>query len=135
MRAELTGLCCCLLAVVAFAADPAAHVAPTKTEIDQKLAALVQRQVELSFTLRDQLQKNETLWMDPKYTSPEIEKLRQRLNDRKQELMQLQLALRQRVEELPAARAEIGKVEQGKAEYQTLARQIEELKKQREQAP
>ena len=49
--------------------------------------------------------------------------------------MQLQLALRQRVEELPAARAEIGKVEQGKAEYQTLARQIEELRKQREQAP
>jgi hypothetical protein len=37
--------------------------------------------------------------------------------------------------ELPEARAEIEKVAQGRAEYQTIALQIEELKKQREQAP
>ena len=135
MRAGMIGLCCCLLAVVSLAADPAAHASRTKAEIDQKLAALAQRQVELSFTLKDQLQKNDTLWMDPKYTSPKIVELRKRMDALRQEMMQVQLALRQSVMELPEARAEIEKVAQGRAEYQTLALQIEELKKQREQAP
>lgn len=135
MRAGMIGLCCCLLAFMSFAADPAAHASPTKAEIDQKLAALALRQVELSFTLKDQFQKNDTLWMDPKYTSPKIEELRKRMEALKQEMMQLQLALRESVMELPEARAEIEKVAQGKAEAQSIARQMEELKKQREQAP
>jgi len=135
MRAGTIGLCCCLLASVAFAADPAAHAVQTKAEIDQKLALFAQRQVEISFTLKDQFQKNETLWMDPKYTSPEIDKLRKRMEALKQELTQLQLTLRQLVLELPDAKAELEKVEKNKSEYQALARQIEELRKQREQAP
>jgi len=135
MRSEMIGICCCLLAVAAVAADPAPRVPQTKSEIDQQLAALTRRQVELAFTLRDQVQKNDTLWMDPKYTSPEIEKLRKRMNELKKEMIGLQMALRDRVAEIPEAKAEIEKVEKGKAEHQSLARQIEELRKQREQAP
>jgi DNA repair ATPase RecN len=135
MRSGMIGFCCCLLALAALAADPAPRAPQTKAAIDQQLAALAQRQVEIAFTLKDQVQKNETLWMDTTYTSPEIEKLRQRLNVLQQETMQLQRALRELVAELPAAKAELEKVEQGKAEHQALARQIEDLKKRRAQAP
>ena len=129
MRTGIVGLCCGLLAVTAFAAEPASSATPANAGIDPKLAALVQRQVELSFTMKAQLQKNENLCMDPKYTSPEIEKIRKRMETLKQEMVQLQVVLRQRVEELPEARAEIAKVETYKAENQALTRQIEKLQK------
>ncbi len=134
MRLVTTGFFC-LLATAAFAADPVSRAPRTRAEIDQQLASIAQRQVELSFTLKDQLQKNDTLWMDPKYTSPEIEKLRRRLELLQQEMAELQVALRQRVADLPEARAELEKADKGKAEHQALARQIAELRKRREQAP
>jgi hypothetical protein len=104
-------------------------------EVDQQLSQLGQQQVALSFTLRDQAQKNESLWLDPQYTSPEIESLRKRLAALQREMMQVQLALRTRVAELPAAQAEMAKLDQGKAAYQAVLRQIEEGKKRREQLP
>ena len=127
--------CSGMLAFVVWAADPAPRAAKTKAAIDQQLAELGQQQVELSFTLRDQAQKNETVWMNPQYTSPEIDKLRQRMEVLKQEMVRLQLSLRELVAELPAAKAELEKLESGKAAYQALVRRIEELKKQREQLP
>ena len=135
MRPGLIGLCCSLLAIVAPAADPAPSGPQTKADIDRQLAVLAQRQIEISFTLRDQIQKNATLWMDPGLTSPEIEKLRKRMDALNKELIDLQLTLRDLVAELPAAQAELEKVEKGKAERQTIARQIEELRKLREKAP
>ena len=135
MRAGMIGICCCLLVVMSFAADPAVRASLTKAQIDQKLAELSLRQVDLSFMVKDQIQRNDTLWMDPKYTSPKIEELRKRMEALKREMMQLQLALRESVMELPDARAEIEKVAQGRTESQSIARQMEELKKQREQAP
>ena len=96
---------------------------------------LTQRQIDLSFILRDQTRDNETLWMNPKYTSAEIAKLRNRMEVLKNELTELQLKIRDCVAELPEARAELEKVEKEKAEYQTNARQIEELGKRRAQAP
>ena len=135
MRWGMFVLCCSLPVISVFAADPVPRAPRTKVEIDQQLSLLAQRQVELAFTLRDQLQKNDTLWMDPKYTSPEIEALRKRLHDLQRELVDLQMALRTRVAELPAAQAEIGKAEQVKTAHQALARQITALQQQREQAP
>ena len=75
------------------------------------------------------------MWADPQFTSPEIEKLRKRLEGLQQEMLQLQITLRERVAELPAAQAEVAKLAQEKAMHQALARRIEELKKLREQLP
>ena len=124
MRTGMLGLCCCLLSVAVFAADPAPRAPQTRVEIDQQLAALTQRQVEIAFLLRDQAQRNSTLWMDPQFTSPEIEKLRQRMNALKKEMVELQLVLSNLVAQLPEAKAELEKVEQGKAEHQALARRM-----------
>lgn len=135
MRTVTISLLSGLLAAAAFAADPAPAAPKTRAEIDQQIAALSQRQVELAFLLRDQVQKNDQLWADPQYTSPEIERLRTRLRQLEAERQEIVSALRARVAELPAAQAEIAKVEQGKAEHQAMARQIEDLKKRREQAP
>ncbi|MFZ4394220.1 MAG: hypothetical protein ACOYOU_01180 [Kiritimatiellia bacterium] len=126
---------CSLLAFAAWAAEPEPRAAKTRTEVDQQLAEISRQQLELSFTLRDQTRKNETLWADPQFTSPEIEKLRKRLEVMQQEILQLQIALRERVAELPAAQVEVAKLAQAKAMHQALARRIEELKKLREQLP
>jgi chromosome segregation ATPase len=134
MRTVTISLFCCLLAAAVLAADPAPAAPKTRAEIDQQIAALSQRQIELAFGLRDQLQKIEQLWADPQYTSPEIEQLRKRLRQLEAERQEIQAALRARVAELPGAQAEIAKVEQGKAEHQAMARQIEDLKKRRDQA-
>ncbi len=115
--------------------EPTPRPPSTRVEVDQQLSQLGQQQVALSFTLRDQAQKNESLWLDPQYTSPEIESLRKRLAALQREMMQVQLALRTRVAELPAAQAEMAKLDQGKAAYQAVLRQIEEGKKRREQLP
>lgn len=128
MRPVIISLCCSLLAAVSFAADPAPRASQAKPDTSTPAA----RQVEIAFQLRDQIQKNESMWMDPKYTSPEIEKLRQRMEVLKKEMLDLQVALRDLVAELPEAKAETAKVEKLKAEHQALARQIEESKKRRE---
>ena len=135
MRWMTIGMLGFLAAGAALAADSATNAVLTRAEIDQKLAALSRRQIEISFELRDQARKNETLWLDSKYTSPEIEKLLQRLAALRQVAVQAEIALRQAVEALPEVRAELAKVPNGKAEYQGVGRQIEELQKRREQAP
>ena len=134
MCLRMIGLCC-LLAYAAFAADPVPSVPQTKTDIDKKIAALTQRQVELSFILRDQIRDHETLWMNPQYTSEEITKLRKRMEALKVELTELQVKVRELVLDLPAVKAELEKVDIEKSEFQTNAKQIEELGKRRAQAP
>ena len=145
MRGWTIGILGLLAVGAALAEGPATNAGLTRAEIDRKLVALTHRQVEISFALRDQGRKNETLWLDPKYTSPEIEKLRQRLAALRQadpqteaiqrQAAQTEAALRQAVEALPEAQAELAKIPGGKTEFQQIARQIEELQKQREQAP
>lgn len=135
MRSLWISFCCALLLGVARAADPAPAAPLTRGEIDRQIAALGQRQVEIAFAMRDQAQKNEAMWADPKYTSPEIENLRKRLAVLKQEMLTIELSLRERVAELPEAQAELAKVEKAKADHQAIARQMESLQKQRERAP
>ena len=138
MRPRVTVLRCFLLVFAAstvLAAEPVPRPVANRAQVDQQLMALAQRQVELAFTLRDQIQKNDALWLDPKYTSPEIEKLRQHLADLQKEQAALQNALRKLVAEVPEARAELEKAEAAKAEHQALARRIDELRKLREQMP
>ncbi len=145
MRGWTIGILGLLAVTAALAEGPATNAVLMRAQIDQKLAALVHRQVEISFELRDQGRKNEALWLDPKYTSPEIETLRQRLATLRQTVPQTEAiqqqaarttaALRQAVEALPEARAELAKIPGGKTEYQRIVQQIEELQKQREQAP
>jgi len=132
-HAMMLGLCCCLPVLGALAADSAS--ARTKAEIDQRLGELAKRQLELSFSLQDQTLKNDTLWLNPKYTSPEIAVLRKRCEALKSELATVQAQLRESVEALPEVRAELEKIGQQRDEYQKLARQMTELKQQREQAP
>lgn len=107
MPSVLLYLGCGLLAFVAWAGDPAPRAPKTKAEADKQLSELGQRQIALSFTLRDQIQKNEALWMDPLFTSLEIEKLRQRLEALKHEELKVQIALRDQKAELAGAPAEI----------------------------
>ncbi len=99
------------------------------------LAELGHQQVALSFAIRDQAQKLENLWQDPHYTSPEIEALRKRLAALQRELEQVQSALRARVAELPAAKAEAARLESLKGAYQAVSRKIEEKNASRAPAP
>ena len=135
MKWLVLGVWCGLWVGIVGAGEPSPRTPPTRAELDRQLAELGQQQVSISFAVRDQAQKNENLWLDPQYTSPEIENLRKRLEGLQQELLQVQLALRTRVAELPAAKAEIAKLEQGKAAYQAVARQVEEIKNRRTQLP
>jgi len=128
-------LCCCLFVCAAMAAEPVPRTPQTKAEIDQRLTALAQRQVDLSFTLRDQIRDNDSLWLNPAYTSPEIERLRKRMQVLKSEMDAVQGKLRELVAQVPEARAALGKTEALKAEFQANVRQIEDLRKRREQAP
>ena len=135
MRAGWVLISGCLLAAAVLAADPEVRAPQTRAAIDQQLSALSQKQLDLAFAVRDQIQKNDTLWMNPQYTSPEIEKIRKRMDLLKKEMLELQMALRERVAQIPEARAELEKVEQWKGSHQAMAQQIEALKKQREQTP
>ena len=135
MRAGWVLISGCLLAAAVLAADPEVRAPQTRAAIDQQLSALSQKQLDLAFAVRDQIQKNDTLWMNPQYTSPEIEKIRKRMDLLKKEMLELQMALRERVAQIPEARAELEKVEQWKGAHQAMAQQIEALKKQREQTP
>ncbi len=134
MRHAMMLVCCCCLPVLgALAAEPAP--ARTKAEIDQRLSELAKRQLELSFSLQEQALKNDTLWLNPKFTSPEIAALRKRYEALKSEMATVQAQLREQVEALPEVLAELDKIGQQKEEYQALARQMTELKRKREQAP
>jgi hypothetical protein len=135
MRRLIMGVGCGLLVWCAGGAEPASRPPATRSEVDQQLSQLGQQQVTLAFSMRDQTQKNESLWLDPQYTSPEIESLRKRMAALQQELMQVQQTLRTRVAELPAAQAELAKLAQWKTTYQALSQQIEEFKKRRAQMP
>ena len=109
-------------------AEPASPAA-TPAAPDNRATDMVKRQLELTFQLQDQTRKNEGLWMDPRFTSPEIDALRQRYRRLAAEMGEVQVELRRLVAALPEAQAEQAKVERMKAEYQELARQLEAQKK------
>ena len=117
-----------LLFAAAAPAEPAPPAA-TPTAADNRATDMVKRQLDLTFQLQDQMRKNEGLWMDPRFTSPKIDALRQRYRRLAAEMGEVQAELRQLVAALPEAQAEQAKVERMKAEYQELARQIEARKK------
>ena len=96
---------------------------------DNRATEWVKRQLELTFQLQEQVRKNEGMWMDSRFATPEIDGLRQRYRRLAVEMSEVQAELRQLVAALPEAQAEQAKVERLKTEYQELARQIEARKK------
>ena len=128
----LAVFCCCLPIAALRAADPAP--ARGETAADQRLASLTQQQLELAFSLQEQARQHDTLWLNPRYTSPEINELRKRYDAIKRELAETEARLRACVDELPEVKAEQAGVARQRDAYQALGRQIEELKKQRASA-
>jgi len=125
----LIGLCCCLPVLGAFAADAGSVRAPT--DADKRLSTLTQQQLEISFALQEQARQHETLWLNPKFSSPEIKALRQRYEVLKREQAEIEAQLRAAVAELPEVQVEEAKAEKQRDQYRALGRQIEELTKQR----
>jgi chromosome segregation ATPase len=124
MRGLILGTC--LAVAVGGTWGTCGRAEPSSKAAEPTALELGHQQVSLSFAIRDQAQKLEQLWQDPQFTSPEIAGLRKRLEALQQELLQVQIALRARVAELPAARAEAAKLAALKASYQAVSRKIEE---------
>ena len=135
MRFWLSGVAGCLCVLAASADNAAPPPARTKAEIDQRASELTKRQLEIADALQEQVRKNEALWLDPRFTSPEIDALRKRYENLKQEMAEIQLLLRKRVAEIPEARAELEKADRAREEYRAIGRQIEDLRKRRAQTP
>ena len=125
----LIGLCCCLPVLGAFAADSGSVRAPT--DADKRLSTLTQQQLEISFALQEQARQHETLWLNPKFSSPEIKALRQRYEGLKREQAEIEAQLRAAVAELPEVQAEEAKAGKQRDQYRALGKEIEELTKQR----
>lgn len=124
-----------LLVFPSLAVEPALPPARTRAEIDAQVDALTKRQLEEGAAVRDQIRVCGELWRNPRLTSPEIEELRRRLDALTRELSEVQATLQKRVMELPAAKDEMDRLEQTRASYGALGRQIDALKKRRDQAP
>jgi len=131
MRALGVLLGCVLLALAAGAAEPALPPARTPAEIDARLDALTKRQIEEAATIRDQIRACNELWKDSRFSSPEIDELRRKIEALTRETAEFQAVLRKRVADLPAARAEIERMEQARKAYEAIGREIEELKERR----
>jgi chromosome segregation ATPase len=126
---------CAWLAFPSLAGEPAPPPARTRAEIDAQVDALTKRQLEEGDAVRDRIRVCGELWRNPRLTSPEIEELRRRLDALTRELSEVQAALKKRVMELPAAKDEMDRLEQARAAYGEIGRQIEALRKRRDQAP
>jgi len=122
---------------MASASTPVAHASPlqTKAEVDQRISDLTKRQFEIIDLLQKQKQKSEMLWMNPQFSSPEINAMRARYEALRKEVADLELKLRAEVADLPAAQAELEKARQAKQEYVSIGKQIEDLQKERAHLP
>lgn len=65
-------------------------------------------------------------WSDKAYTSPEVEKLRDRYRELQQELLQTQQDIQKKVQEVPAVQAKLRQLDEAKAKGQELTKKIVE---------
>ena len=122
----------CLGAAAAGAAGEAPPpVLHTRAEIDQRLTELTNQQLELTYTLQDQLKKIDALWQDAHLSSPEIDALRQKRAALVHELAAIEAALRKQVAARPEFQAEQQRLDDVRATFQALGREIENLKRRR----
>jgi hypothetical protein len=116
-------------------APPPPEALRTRVEVDQQLARFARRQFEIQDALARQESTNAGIEQDPRFSTPEIDKLRKRVAALQMELGRTQFELREQVLALPAAKAELEKATQLRAEAEGNGRRVVELQKRREQLP
>jgi len=116
-------------------APPPPETLRTRAEVDQQLAKLARRQFEIRDALARQETANAAIEQDSRFSTPEIDKLRKRVTALQMDLGRTQLELREQVLALPAAKTELEKTAQLRAEAEANDRRVAELQKRREQLP
>lgn len=92
------------------------------------------QQVNEWFTLRTKLmlesshlaEELETIWQNPKFTSPEVEKLRKEYSELEKKLTALQQELRVKIKEIPAVKAKFTALDNAKRRVEELTEQIQQ---------
>jgi hypothetical protein len=140
MHRVLLTAAACLIAAAALSdgAAPAPAPAPaprTRAEIDKRLGELTNRQLELTYTLSEAVKKLDSLWLDEHLTSPEIEALRRKRAALLHELGALETALRREIAAQPAYADAQKQLDDDRAAFQAMGREIEDLKRRRASAP
>ena len=118
MRSVFVGfLCVGLCWGVGFAQTP-----PKADEDLNDLMALRAKVMVETYQLQMEISR---MWNDPAYTSPEIEKLRKQIQDLQDAIIRTQAEIKRKVEELPAVRVKVKKVEEANKTIEELNKKIE----------
>jgi Spy/CpxP family protein refolding chaperone len=121
-----------VLAADAAPADAAPPAAPrTRAEVEQRLVELVNRQLDLSASIQARQKKLDEIWQDERMSVPGMDKLRQRRAALLAQVAEVEAEMRKLAAQQPEHQAEQRLLDEERAAFAALAREVEELRKRR----